>query len=177
VVSAQVSRLGLEWVVGRAAWPDYTEAFVAALTGLAARGFECAIFGDIFEDAHREWSESVAARSGLRAELPLWGESTAALTREFLASGSRARFVTVRTPPVDPDRLGDTLSEADIDAFEAGGVDPGGERGEYHTVVTSCPLFSEPLQLRPGRRVQTGDCWALDFEVSAAPAVAPSPAG
>jgi uncharacterized protein (TIGR00290 family) len=166
VIAAQTARLGVESVIACAEWPDYTEVFVAALTSLANAGVDVAIFGDIFEDSHREWAETVSARAGLRAELPLWGESTTALTREFLDRGGEARFVTIRTPHLTPDRLGQPLTPADVEWFGANGVDPGGERGEYHTVVTACPLFRAPLALTPGRKVQTGACWAVDFDVS-----------
>jgi diphthamide synthase (EF-2-diphthine--ammonia ligase) len=45
------------------------------------------------------------------------------------------------------------------------GVDPCGERGEYHTVVTNSRLFSEPLALREAGHAQHSGCWALDLEV------------
>jgi diphthamide synthase (EF-2-diphthine--ammonia ligase) len=45
-------------------------------------------------------------------------------------------------------------------------VDKCGERGEYHTVVTRCPLFSRPLALRTAGAVQRSGCWALDVEVA-----------
>jgi diphthamide synthase (EF-2-diphthine--ammonia ligase) len=49
--------------------------------------------------------------------------------------------------------------------FERLGVDPCGERGEYHTVVTRSPLFREPLALALGDRVSRSGCWALDVSV------------
>jgi uncharacterized protein (TIGR00290 family) len=167
VIAAHAARLGLAPSIARASWATYTEAFVAALQMVARRGVTHAVFGDIFEDAHREWTETVSARAGLTAVLPLWGESTTALTREFLDTGGQAQFVTVRTPPLDPDLLGASLSHADLDAFLAMGVDPGGERGEYHTVVTDSLLFTQPLELWHGRRVTVGGCQAIDVSVIA----------
>jgi uncharacterized protein (TIGR00290 family) len=167
VIAAHAARLGLAPAVGQASWTTYTDAFADTLGRLAAAGVTHAIFGDIFEDAHREWTERVAARAGMTAVLPLWGESTTALTREFLDTGGQAQFVAVRTPPLDPDLLGASLSHADVDRFLAMGVDPGGERGEYHTVVPDSPLFARPLELRHGRRVTVGDCQAIDVSVVA----------
>ena len=46
------------------------------------------------------------------------------------------------------------------------GVDPCGERGEYHTVVTNSALFSAPIDVVIGERVQRADCWALDVSMS-----------
>jgi len=47
------------------------------------------------------------------------------------------------------------------------GVDPCGERGEYHTVVTNSPLFDRPMTLETGAVVQRSGCWALDVGVAA----------
>jgi uncharacterized protein (TIGR00290 family) len=170
VVGAQVARLGLRPAIGRADWATYTDAFVDALRGLRAEGVDVCIFGDVFDDAHRRWSEEAAARAGMTADLPIWGEDTAALAREFLARGGRARIVTVRIPPLSRDWLGRDLCGADLDVLAAIGADPGGERGEYHTVVTGCPLFSSPVDLTAGVHVATGDCVAVDFSLSPGPA-------
>jgi len=57
-----------------------------------------------------------------------------------------------------------TLPEM-LDAFTRLGVDPCGERGEYHTVVVDAPAFSSPLDLVPLDQVSRGGCWALDFTI------------
>jgi uncharacterized protein (TIGR00290 family) len=168
VVTAQVERLGLESVTAAASWADYTERFVETLQSLAARGFDRLITGDIEGDSHLEWTRDVAERAGMTAELPLRGEPTAALVREFLARGGDALIVTVRTPPLEADWLGRRLATIDIAALAARGVDAGGERGEYHSVVTHCPLFARPLALRAGARVAIRDCWALDLDLDPA---------
>ena len=45
------------------------------------------------------------------------------------------------------------------------GVDPCGERGEYHTAVTNGPLFSSPIEVVQAEHVLRGGCHALDLEV------------
>jgi diphthamide synthase (EF-2-diphthine--ammonia ligase) len=54
------------------------------------------------------------------------------------------------------------LTEETVLGLESLGVDPCGELGEYHTVVTNCARFSSPLTLETGERVLSGGCWALD---------------
>ncbi|HUF47253.1 MAG TPA: hypothetical protein VMM93_05495, partial [Vicinamibacterales bacterium] len=130
VVAAQVERLGLEPIGACATWADYADRFVETLRALAARGFDRVITGDIEGAAHLEWTRTAAARAGMTAELPLWGEPTAALAREFLARGGDALLVTVRTPPLEPDWLGRRLSAIDMAALAARGIDAGGARGE-----------------------------------------------
>jgi diphthine-ammonia ligase len=92
----------------------------------------------------------------------LWAQPTARLVREFIATGSEARMVTVRPPVLDESWLGTTLNESSVARLESLGVDPCGEFGEYHTLVTNCPRFSSPLPVVLGERVQRGGCWALD---------------
>jgi diphthamide synthase (EF-2-diphthine--ammonia ligase) len=61
-----------------------------------------------------------------------------------------------------------------LDAFERLGVDPCGEQGEYHTVVTNSRMFREPLQLELGDRVERSGCWALDVTVGEPTMMAPA---
>jgi uncharacterized protein (TIGR00290 family) len=166
VIAAHADRLGLTQVVGRCSWDTYNDTFSRAIEKLAAGGVTHVVFGDIMFDEHRRWAERMCEGGGLTAVEPLWGESTDALFDEWIASGAAALIVTARAEFLDDSWLGRTLS-ADMAAdFVRLGVDKCGERGEYHTVVTRCPLFSRPLALRTAGAVQRSGCWALDVEVA-----------
>jgi diphthine-ammonia ligase len=167
LVAAQVDRLGLEHVSRHCSWENYDDEFVSGLEELAAKGITHVIFGDIMFDTHREWTEQRCAAAGLIAVQPIWGEPTDLMLREFLASGSQALIVTARAKFLDRSWLGRTLSLAMLDELIALGVDPCGELGEYHTLVTNCPLFSRPLDVRARGYVLRAGCWALDVEVVA----------
>lgn len=165
VVAAHAARLGLEELSARCSWDTYTDEYVATLARLPERGVTHVVFGDIMGDGHREWNERVCRAHGLTPVMPLWAQPTSQLVREFIALGGEARLVTVRTPLLDRSWLGLTLSEETVQRLESLGVDPCGEFGEYHTVVTNCPRFSSPLALVTGESVRRGDCWALDLSV------------
>ena len=128
-----------------------------------ALGCTHVIFGDIFEDTHRAWTERICGTAGLIAVQPLWGESTDVLVREFIDRGGEARLVTVREEHLDASWLGQPLSLAVVDELTARGIDPAGERGEYHSVVTGCPLFKSPLHVIHGAHVQHRGCRAIDL--------------
>jgi diphthine-ammonia ligase len=163
VVAAQVARMGLRHVTERCAWSTYDEAFSRALTTAAGLGVTHVIFGDILFEEHRAWATRLASSQQLAAVEPLWGHSTTDLYHDFLSLGGRARIVTIRSSELDESFLGRELSADMLDEFVALGVDPCGERGEYHTVVTDCPAFSRPLELRVcGRGGQSG-CIAEDL--------------
>jgi uncharacterized protein (TIGR00290 family) len=106
--------------------------------------------------------------AGLVAVEPLWGSSTTALFHEWVASGADALIVTTRAALLDDKWLGRRLGADLLPLFEQLGIDPCGEHGEYHTVVTNSPLFSRPLRLRANGPVQRADCWALDMVPDAA---------
>jgi diphthine-ammonia ligase len=165
LLAAQAERLGLAMVTGRCSWESYTEEFSRVLAGIAESGVTHVIFGDIMFDAHREWTERVCEGRGLVAVQPIWGESTSALAREFIDMGGQARLVTVRPPMLDGSWLGRSLTREILATFDQIGVDPCGENGEYHTVVTEAPLFSRPLLLVEGERVLRNGCWAVDVAV------------
>jgi uncharacterized protein (TIGR00290 family) len=162
VIAAQAESLGLRQVIGRCTWETYDLAFASALDEVAAEGITHVIFGDILFDEHRLWAERMSRNAGLAAVEPLWGSSTTTLFEEWVASGADALIVTTRAALLDAGWLGRRLSADLLPLFERLGVDPCGERGEYHTVVTNSSLFSHPLRLRATGSVQRAGCWALD---------------
>ena len=163
ILRAQVERLGLQSITETCAWDTYDAAFDRALQAAAAMGVTHVVFGDILFDEHREWAERLSSGRGLTAIEPLWKESTTDLYRGFLQSGMRARIVTVRSSKLEESFLGRDLAENLLDEFLARGVDPCGERGEYHTVVTACEAFSTPLRVRALGRATNSGCIAEDL--------------
>ncbi len=154
LVDAQVRALGGTPISVRVPPGEYAARFDACLRELAASGHTHMIFGDIDLQAHRDWLAPACGRAGLVALFPLWGEPRAALARELVARGVRARVVCVDTRWLDASFCG-----ADYDADFLGRLPPGvcpcGEDGEFHTFVTGGPGFAAPLQVADGgqRRV------------------------
>jgi diphthamide synthase (EF-2-diphthine--ammonia ligase) len=63
---------------------------------------------------------------------------------------------------LDASWLGRSLRRGMLADFARLGVDPCGERGEYHTLVTNSPLFRAPLHVKANGHVPRSDCWSLD---------------
>ena len=165
VLAAHAERLGIRNLTGRCSWRSYTQEYIRVIAEASAMGVTHIIFGDIKGDAHRAWDEGVCAVHGMTAVLPLWGESTRTLVEEFIATGGTAIIVTARRAYLDATWLGRSISLEAVEELESRGVDPCGELGEYHTLVTSTPLFSSPLEFAVGARELHSDCWALDVTV------------
>jgi uncharacterized protein (TIGR00290 family) len=166
VIAAQAERLGLAWLTGTCTWDGYTIEFCRVLSRLKAHGVTHVIFGDIMFPSHRAWDERVCAMENLTPVLPIWGEPTDRLLHEFLESGGDARLVTVRATSLDESWLGRRLTTDILPELQRLGVDPCGENGEYHTLVTNSRLFSSPLPIVAHGHVLRNGCWALDVSVT-----------
>jgi uncharacterized protein (TIGR00290 family) len=166
VLEAQANRLGLRRIAGRCSWQTYDTAFDAALQEAKADGVTHVIFGDILFDEHRAWAEARCATNGLTAVEPLFGSSTLALFRDWIASRAEAIIVTARAEYLDESWLGRPLRLEMLEEFTRLRVDPCGELGEYHTAVTNCPLFKAPIQVVHGERVLRSGCHALDLRLA-----------
>jgi uncharacterized protein (TIGR00290 family) len=171
ILEAQAGRLDLRRITGRCTWQTYDAAFSGALQEARADGVSHVIFGDILFDEHRAWAEHQCAAHGLTAVEPLFGLSTLALFHDWIASGAEAIIVTARAEFLDESWLGRPLRPEMVDEFARLGVDPCGERGEYHTAVTNSPLFSAPIEVVHGERVFRSGCHAMDISISRQAAV------
>ncbi|MGL6070555.1 diphthine--ammonia ligase [Craterilacuibacter sp.] len=166
VLAAQVAALGIPLVTGNASWGEYEAVFIERLQSLREQGASQAVFGDIDLQAHKDWEEKVCAAAGLQAVLPLWQEQRLDLVREFIDAGFTATIVVIRSDLMAADYLGRVLDHALIARMQAEGIDPCGEGGEFHTLVTDGPLFSHALRLRVKMRHQHDKYSMLEFELS-----------
>jgi uncharacterized protein (TIGR00290 family) len=139
----------------------YEAAFAAALAQARSRwpGLRTIAFGDLFLEDVREWRTALCARLGWRSETPLFGADTAALARDMIAGGLRATLCCVDTTQLSGEFSGREFDAALLAALPAG-VDPCGERGEFHTCVHAGPMLRHPLALRRGERVLREDRFA-----------------
>lgn len=141
---------------------QYEAAMREAVRRARAEGFSAVAFGDLFLEDVRRYREDRLAGTGLEALFPLWGRSTAELAREMIDGGLRARLTCVDPrylPPSFAGREFDASLLADLPA----GVDPCGERGEFHTFVYAGPMFRHPLAVRQGEVVERDGLVFADF--------------
>ncbi len=144
-------------------WAEYEKHFTGMLSTLKAQyGATAAVFGDIDLQAHRDWEEKVCAAAGLRALLPLWQLDRQMLVYRMLEQGLRCRIVSCNEQ-LGEEFLGRELDDVLIADLEAAGVDVCGENGEFHTVVTDCPLFSQPVALPAYRKVKHEQYWFVEW--------------
>lgn len=110
-------------------------------------------YGDLFLGDVRHFRETQGQRHGYQTIFPLWGEDTAQVARQFIASGYDAYLTCVDTTQLSAEFSGrryDHTLLADLPSH----VDPCGERGEFHTCVVNGPIFRVPVAVTVGERVR-----------------------
>jgi len=177
LMEEQAAALGLpiEWVVLPAPPADsdgrssgfvsnetYNELMRDAMLSARARGVEAMIFGDLLLEDVRSYREQRLAEAGMKGMFPLWGSDTNSLVRDALARGLCAVTVCVDASRLDRSFAGRALDAGFLEALPDG-VDPCGERGEFHTFVTDGPGFSAPVRVETGDVVQRDGFWFADL--------------
>jgi diphthine-ammonia ligase len=164
LVAAQAFALGLRLHQHATTAESYEAVFRAAVGQLAAAGCPGVVFGNIHLEDVRAWFEERVRAQGLEHHEPLWGDPPAALLDEFVDSGAGAVVTCVETARLPAAWLGRPIDEAfATDIARLPGVDPCGERGEYHTFVYGGPFFSEPVTWQPGPIHEEGGFMQLEL--------------
>ena len=132
----------------------YERAWSRALGRLRERmpGVRRLAFGDVFLEDVRRYREELARSLGFRSVFPLWGEPTRELAGEVLERGIAARLVCVDTQALPAESAGRAFDADLLDGLPPG-IDPCGERGEFHTFVSAGPGFRSPVPYRVGETV------------------------
>jgi uncharacterized protein (TIGR00290 family) len=157
ILRAQLEAAGLPMRVVPIPYPCPNEIYEArmghAVAQAAAEGVTHIIFGDLFLSDIRAYREHKLAGTGITPLFPLWRRPTAQLARDMIASGLEAYVATVDLKKLPAEFAGRQF-DAPLLAALPDGIDPCGENGEFHTCVVAGPMFSHPLAVVPGARVE-----------------------
>jgi uncharacterized protein (TIGR00290 family) len=127
----------------------YEAAMSRALDEARAQGVQAVAFGDLFLEDVRRYREERLSGTGLRPLFPLWGRPTAALAAEMIDGGLQARLTCV-DPRVVPAALAGRSFDRHLLSDLPAGVDPCGEKGEFHSFAWAGPMFRHPVPVRLG---------------------------
>ena len=101
----------------------------------------------------RAYREERLREAGMTGVYPLWARDTRSLARDMIDSGLVAHLTCIDPRVLDPSFAGRRF-DAGLLADLPDGVDPCGENGEFHTVVTGGPMFSAPITVSIGEVVE-----------------------
>lgn len=150
ILDAQAKAIGIPLIKKTTSAQTYEQDFKAVLKDCKAKGAEGLVTGDIYEVADHEegWLERICREVGLTPVKPLWMGDTKQIFKDYLKTGFKATVVRTKLSLLGVDWLGRVLdSKFYDDILKLSNIDPCGEGGEYHTVVTDGPAFSEKIEL------------------------------
>ncbi|MBU1161934.1 MAG: diphthine--ammonia ligase [Proteobacteria bacterium] len=165
LIEEQARSLGLQAVFRSASWQQYEVEFISALHEFKKSGIEMGVFGDIDVGSHREWVRRVCGAAGIVPVHPLWKRNRLELLKEFIDLGFRAQIIVINEHKLDKSFLGKSIHADTIREMEKVGIDPSGELGEYHTVVTNGPIFSSKVEIKPAGQRHHEGYWFLKVDL------------
>ena len=132
------------------------DEFVNVLRSL---GVDVLVAGDVYIEEHKSWLEKICNEANVNLLEPLFGRDTTKLFKEIFNSGFKAVIIGVDTRCLGEEWLGFTLDKETAARFlsRVRRVDPLGENGEYHTLVTDCPLYPNPLKIKSAKKIIAGN--------------------
>jgi uncharacterized protein (TIGR00290 family) len=134
-------------------WPctndDYEARMGDACRQAVAEGFDSIAFGDLYLRDIREYRERQLAATGLTPLFPLWELPTAALARDMITGGLRARLACIDSKALDARFAGREFDGTLLHDLPPA-VDPCGENGEFHTFAYDGPMFRAPIAHQRG---------------------------
>jgi uncharacterized protein (TIGR00290 family) len=153
LVEQQAAAAGLPLWAIPLPWPCSNEQYEALMAQTCAKaiseGIEGVAFGDLFLEDVRAYREKQMAGTGLAPIFPVWGLPTQSLAEEMIAGGVRAKLTCVNTTKLGQSFVGREFDWSLLSALPDG-VDPCGERGEFHSFVYAGPMLSSALPVSVG---------------------------
>ena len=129
---------------------QYESAMGAFIAEAKLRDIQHMAFGDLFLTDVREYREAKLSSSGITPLFPLWLMPTDRLANEMISSGVRAVVTCVDPKLLPASFAGREFNEEFLSALP-GGIDPCGERGEFHTFAFDGPMFRKPVEIEIGQ--------------------------
>ena len=131
----------------------YEARMADACAAIKASGVRHLIFGDLFLEDIRAYRERTLAALGMTPIFPLWARNTRRLAAEMIECGLIAHLVCLDPKQIPTNFAGRRFDTALLEELPAH-IDPCGENGEFHTVVTQGPMFSAPIGVSIGQTVE-----------------------
>jgi uncharacterized protein (TIGR00290 family) len=168
LVEAQAAAAGLPFFPVMLPYPCSNEVYEdrtkAAIAEAKSNGITHMAFGDVFLEDIREYRVKLLTGTGVEPLFPIWTTSrdTADLARKMLDAGLRADLTCVDPKQLDKRFVGRQYDEKLLAELPAG-VDPCGERGEFHAFCYRCPEFNEEIAVTVGDILERKGFWFADL--------------
>jgi uncharacterized protein (TIGR00290 family) len=156
LLDRQVAALGLPCIKVPIPSPCTNAIYEARMAetcaAIKAQGVHHIVFGDLYLEDIRAYRVEKLSAIGMTPIFPLWQRPTRALADAMIASGLVAHLACVDPKQLDPSFAGRRFDAALL-ADLPPGVDPCGENGEFHTMVSAGPMYDRPIDIKLGEIV------------------------
>jgi uncharacterized protein (TIGR00290 family) len=154
ILEQQADVADLDLFVVNLPWPcsntEYEERISTRLSCLKKEmDVTHVIFGDLFLEDVRQYREKQMAGIGLESVFPLWGQPTHEVAHEMLDNGLEAVLTCVDNTQLSEGFCGRKYDHRLLHDLPSE-VDPCGENGEFHTLVTGGPMFRKKIAISRG---------------------------
>ena len=148
---------------------SYEDEFKKVVHSLVDSGTEinAAVFGHI--ETHGDLVERICRDLDIELYMPLWKQSSAGIINQILEAGFEVILASVKASLFSDEWLGrkiDVDFVKDLNDLDSS-IDPCGESGEFHTLVTDGPIFKERIEIVGYDKVLRDGYWYLDVTETA----------
>ncbi len=162
MIKQQAELAGIPLIQEKVEQENFEHEFKETVGAFAKNGMRGVVFGDIYLEPHKEWVDRVCGELGLEAVEPLWGMKTENIIHEFLQEGFETVIVSGKQNLIDKRFIGRKMDSEFIEYLKSKNLDVCGENGEYHTFVTSGPLFQGRIEIADADVMGRQGFWFLD---------------
>jgi len=157
LLDRQIAALGIPAIKVPIPSPCPNEVYEArmdeACMAIKTQGIRHVVFGDLFLEDIRAYRIEKLAAAGMEPIFPLWKWDTTQLAQNMIADGLVAHIVCLDPRKLSRSFAGRTFDESFLRDLPDR-IDPCGENGEFHTVVTAGPMFAAPIAVTIGETVE-----------------------
>jgi diphthine-ammonia ligase len=163
IIRAQSEAIGIPLI--QRDFFSYEEEFKKVVLGLRAQGakIDGAVFGHI--QTHKMLVDRICQDVDLDLLLPIWKQDSEKVLREIIDSGFEAFVVSVKDGLLGKEWLGRRIDEDFINDLRGldEHIDPCGEDGEFHTLVTDGPIFKKKIKIVKSEPILKEGYWFLNI--------------
>ena len=150
ILEAQAEQLGIPILYINTGWDNYRQNLLNGLMVLKEKyQIDRCIFGDMDNQAHKNFNDALCKDVDLKSIMPLWGKSRFEVYTLIRKHRIKAKLSVVRKNIGIDNLLGVDYTRLDIFELLEKQVDICGEKGEFHTLVYDAQAFNQPLKIAP----------------------------
>ncbi len=147
VAQKQAAALGVPLFVSQATPWDQPAQMIELYRSFASQGVQSVVFGDLHLERNARWQAALCEQAGLTPRMPLWQLEPELVLQEMQRRKIQSIITWVNPQKLSPRWIGKLYDGIAYRAFQQAGIDPMGEKGEFHTTFISCDLFSSSIDL------------------------------